>query len=455
METETETDIYKNLLIFFKYVYKQNLLSKKFENSTNIEKNIAKSIHNTIDLYKQIKLTEKSVNSIKCPNYDKYITIIKNIFGNKYTYKKNTVSTYKYSNTSQKINYSNILNKYTSLPEADKTISNEATPSELFNPFNPCILNISKQTSVNLQLALTNRYVDAYKAKPSLTEKEIETLHKLSYLSYILHTKASKQIQNKTLNVLTIKQINRIINKVIKGQKTQINKVIKGQKTQINEYINRERTKYNTKASKNANKLVNYAKTSLNANKKAAEKAAEKAAQKAAQNAESLPPVPPPYKNTEKPILSKKLSKHIITSKHISDDTLFNTLYLQIKDYKQKSQDSQKFKIDNDLYYINMHGKFNYNNGFIKIPENIVLVFLTPVNRFGVFCSYENRNNIYDIFNDKIQKNNILNNIFCIDKINDTPKQNNANFLSDFSFFENSIVLLPGQYYFDLNISYT
>jgi hypothetical protein len=123
-------------------------------------------------------------------------------------------------------------------------------------------------------------------------------------------------------------------------------------------------------------------------------------------------------------------------------------------DYKAKSKLSQDKKIDNDLFYINMHGSFNLQNGFKQIPPNIVLVFLTPVNRYSYICSKDSKAKIDETFNNPVLKNMFLNNILCIDKINDIQK-NNRNYRSNFAFFENALVLLPGQYYCDLDLNYT
>uniref|UniRef100_A0A6C0HMN7 Uncharacterized protein n=1 Tax=viral metagenome TaxID=1070528 RepID=A0A6C0HMN7_9ZZZZ len=139
----------------------------------------------------------------------------------------------------------------------------------------------------------------------------------------------------------------------------------------------------------------------------------------------------------------------------LTDNELFKKLYSQIIDYKTKSQTQQDTQINNDLFYINMHGGFNLKSGFKQIPPNIVVVFLTPVNRYGFACSKENTKATHDTFNNPVLKKKFLNNILCIDKINDNPKQNNRTVRSKFAFFENALVLLPGQYYCDLNLSFT
>ena len=140
------------------------------------------------------------------------------------------------------------------------------------------------------------------------------------------------------------------------------------------------------------------------------------------------------------------------------NDELFATLYKQITDYTYKK--SLKDSYDNDLFYIDMHGGFNFTNKFIQIPNNIVIVFLTPVNRFGHTCSYVDRQKIYTTFKDTQQRKNILNNILCIDKIHDSKQLNNrfgnnTKIYNYFNYFEKSIVLLPGQYYGDLNLSFS
>jgi len=107
-----------------------------------------------------------------------------------------------------------------------------------------------------------------------------------------------------------------------------------------------------------------------------------------------------------------------------------------------------------------MHGSFNFTNKFIQIPNNIVIVFLTPVNRFGHTCLYVDRQKIYTTFKDAQQKKNILNNILCIDKIHDSKQlnnrdKNNTKLHNYFNYFEKSIVLLPGQSYCDLDLCFS
>jgi len=143
---------------------------------------------------------------------------------------------------------------------------------------------------------------------------------------------------------------------------------------------------------------------------------------------------------------------HIANQQLITDDQLFKDLYFQIIDYKAKKQTLPDNPINNDLFYIDMHGSFNFTKGFQKIPPNIVLVFLTPVNRLGICGTLSDNEVINDTFENPILRNNILNNILCIDKINKNKRKNNRLFINEFAFFENSIVLLPGQYYYDLDL---
>uniref|UniRef100_A0A6C0HMC9 Uncharacterized protein n=1 Tax=viral metagenome TaxID=1070528 RepID=A0A6C0HMC9_9ZZZZ len=166
-------------------------------------------------------------------------------------------------------------------------------------------------------------------------------------------------------------------------------------------------------------------------------------------------------KKSNKPSKYKEyidLIKTIYKISDIDENILFNKLYTQITDYQKKSQELQKSSFDNPLYYIDMHGGFNFEKKFIQVPDNIVIVFLTPVNRFGHTCELVDRQTIYKTFKNRDSKNKILNNILCIDKIYN-PKllnnQNNRHIYNKFHFFEKSIVLLPGQYYCDLNLSFS
>lgn len=107
--------------------------------------------------------------------------------------------------------------------------------------------------------------------------------------------------------------------------------------------------------------------------------------------------------------------------------------------------------LDNDkqLIDINMHGEFIKED--IKIvPENVVLIFLTPLNRTL------NLNFSHDILNDTIIpelsynsiRNKLLNNIFCLDKLDDLNSSINN------SFYKNSLILYPNQVYYNILLSY-
>ena len=99
--------------------------------------------------------------------------------------------------------------------------------------------------------------------------------------------------------------------------------------------------------------------------------------------------------NTVSSIVSKKFDKYISTIMEIYNKpetpildfkSLFSHLNSQLNDYKQIVSDPVKINEDIDIYYVHTHGAFNFESGFQQIPENIVLVFLTPVNRYGFTC---------------------------------------------------------------------
>ena len=161
--------------------------------------------------------------------------------------------------------------------------------------------------------------------------------------------------------------------------------------------------------------------------------------------------------------------------KIIDEEELYRILYKQITDYQESIERQKKQPyIDNTIFYVDMHGEFDFvkKEKFI-VPLNIVLILLTPVNRFGLTCNITDNKNIHDIFTipklnpnatpEEIQESkrqhacrqNILQNILCIDKIANTSNLNNRKIFNFFAFLDKALVLLPGQQYYNLNLRFT
>ena len=168
--------------------------------------------------------------------------------------------------------------------------------------------------------------------------------------------------------------------------------------------------------------------------------------------------------NTVSSIISKKFEKYITMIMEIYNKpetpildfkSLFSHLNSQLNDYKQIVSDPVKINEDIDIYYTHTHGDFNFESGFKKIPENMVLVFLTPVNRYGFTCVKTDYQKTIKSLMDVSIKQYLKSQILCTDKIYNEKVTNNRDIKNYFNFFENALVLLPGQYYYDLKLSFS
>jgi hypothetical protein len=106
---------------------------------------------------------------------------------------------------------------------------------------------------------------------------------------------------------------------------------------------------------------------------------------------------------------------------------------------------------------IDMHGGFNFDNGFQIVPDNMVLVFMTPVNRYGFIggCSKKNPDYLEKLknsFSNSDTRQKIFESLSCLDKFSDRDNKNSG---QNYKYaLQEATVLYPGQYYFDLEMSY-
>jgi hypothetical protein len=111
--------------------------------------------------------------------------------------------------------------------------------------------------------------------------------------------------------------------------------------------------------------------------------------------------------------------------------------------------------VNKNITFIDMHGSFEYDSGFQTVPDNVVLIFLTPVNRFVLSaCSSDNYEYVTDlisIFKDTETRQNIFKYISCLDKKNIKNNKDSVSFIK-FAMQE-AIVLFPNQKYFDLKLT--
>jgi hypothetical protein len=136
-----------------------------------------------------------------------------------------------------------------------------------------------------------------------------------------------------------------------------------------------------------------------------------------------------------------------------TQDSLFRKLYDTTITYRglvDEINDTVK-----DFYYVNTHGSFIRDMKPKLIPEKTVLIFLTPVNRYGIACNLSELSSIKDNLKDNrlfIQKN-----LPCLDKFsNNTNNKVNTRYVNNYhKMFKNAIILYSGQYYYDLELSFT
>jgi hypothetical protein len=136
-------------------------------------------------------------------------------------------------------------------------------------------------------------------------------------------------------------------------------------------------------------------------------------------------------------------------------DILFRKLYETTINYRDLVA---KINTAQDFYYVNTHGSFIKDMKPKKIPEKTVLIFLTPVNRYGFGCNLKETSMMKESFQNESNRLFIQQNLPCLDKFNttnNTYKVNTKYFTNYYKIFKNALILYPGQYYFDLNLGFT
>jgi hypothetical protein len=91
--------------------------------------------------------------------------------------------------------------------------------------------------------------------------------------------------------------------------------------------------------------------------------------------------------------------------------------------------------------------------GIKVVPSNIVLIYLTPINRFSI-CKRIKTDEVVSFLQKLENRLMFQRNVACIDKIADEPEFNNRNNRQKYGLFKNSIVFLPGQHYYNIKLSY-
>ena len=141
-----------------------------------------------------------------------------------------------------------------------------------------------------------------------------------------------------------------------------------------------------------------------------------------------------------------------------TQDILFRKLYETTINYRNLLAEINDTA--QDFYYVNVHGSFIRDRDMKPklIPEKTVLIFLTPVNRYGITCNLSELSSIKDNFKNKDNRLFIQQNLPCLDKFsnNNTNNKVNTRYATNYyKMFKNAIILYSGQYYYDLNLEFT
>ena len=128
----------------------------------------------------------------------------------------------------------------------------------------------------------------------------------------------------------------------------------------------------------------------------------------------------------------------------------FNDQYNNI--LKQKQNLATIRPENTELHYLKMHGKVIFDRVLMRVPDNVILVFLTPLNRYGFCKPYLYNSDLFNKLKNTEFRDKLLKNIFCLDK---HVKDVSLNAIGNYKdALNNALVLYPNQSYLDLNISY-
>lgn len=108
------------------------------------------------------------------------------------------------------------------------------------------------------------------------------------------------------------------------------------------------------------------------------------------------------------------------------------------------------------VHYVYMHGGYDLSASadmIQTVPDNVILVFNTPINRLGICTEEEDRNLIIKKLQEPKSRHKILSQIGCVDKHIDKSEFDNATLASK-TFMSRALVLYPGQFYYNINLSF-
>lgn len=156
-------------------------------------------------------------------------------------------------------------------------------------------------------------------------------------------------------------------------------------------------------------------------------------------------------------LLESRYNEYIFVMQYIykcsSFEELFAKLYQTTLNYRQIVENNKM--IAQDFYYFNLHGAPIRFKESMLIPDNTILIFLTPINRVSETFELSDLEEILITLQEQRNRVFIQNNLQCIDK-DRSPLDldlNNRHY-EEYNIFKHAQVLYPGQYYYDLELGY-
>jgi hypothetical protein len=147
-------------------------------------------------------------------------------------------------------------------------------------------------------------------------------------------------------------------------------------------------------------------------------------------------------KNTSNSIsnLESKFNESINTINSIyglpTNKKLFDKLSEILENYKQIEKHSNKVQ---NLTYLSCHGNFTKPFVTFQVPENVIIILLTPINRSSIICKKIDHHSMISKLRDNDFRIDLQKNIMCIDKINESYSKNELNNSKKIKFEENVI----------------
>jgi hypothetical protein len=111
---------------------------------------------------------------------------------------------------------------------------------------------------------------------------------------------------------------------------------------------------------------------------------------------------------------------------------------------------------ETSVYHLYMHGSYDFTSSadmLNVVPDNVILVFNTPINRLGICANTKERELIIEKLQTSGSRHKILSQIGCVDKHIDKSEFDNST-LSSKTFMSRALVLYPGQCYYNIKLGF-